>query len=192
MSKIEIVPYNLNWPQWFLEAKLLLDKSMGDLALSIDHIGSTSVPGLGSKNRIDIQVTVAEISDSLKMKLDEKLTLAGFSQTRYESDHRPAGDQSQESHWKKFYLSGTHKELAFRANIHFRAIGSANQVYPLLFRDYLREHAHARDTYYQLKKILADYLGDDSEAYTNAKDPGCDLIMISAREWAKSIGWKAK
>jgi GrpB-like predicted nucleotidyltransferase (UPF0157 family) len=192
MPQVEIVPYNPEWPEWFLQAKKRLKETLGSLAISIDHIGSTSVPSLGSKNRIDIQITVAEISDASKESLDEKLVTNGFSKTRNETDHRPPGDESPEIQWRKFYLSGTHPSLPFRTNIHIRARGAANQIYPLLFRDYLRKHVEARDTYFSLKKALAEYLADDSEAYTVAKDPGCDLVMISARDWARRNDWRAE
>ena len=55
---IIISQYNPKWPEEFENIKSSLQAALGDLALRIDHIGSTSVPGLGAKDVIDIQITV--------------------------------------------------------------------------------------------------------------------------------------
>ena len=59
---VTIVPYKPSWPGEFHELADLLRGSLGDLALRIDHIGSTAVPGLAAKDRIDIQVEVPRLS----------------------------------------------------------------------------------------------------------------------------------
>ncbi len=55
LDMIEIVPYQTSWPAEFQEIALVLRRGLGGLALRIDHIGSTSVPGLPAKDIIDIQ-----------------------------------------------------------------------------------------------------------------------------------------
>ncbi|MGH2482027.1 MAG: GrpB family protein, partial [Ktedonobacteraceae bacterium] len=59
---ITIVPYDTNWPAAFIEVARPLRAALGDLALRIDHIGSTSVPGLAAKDIIDVQITVADLA----------------------------------------------------------------------------------------------------------------------------------
>jgi GrpB-like predicted nucleotidyltransferase (UPF0157 family) len=54
---IEIVPYKSTWPNEFWEIALTLCWGLGDLASRIDHIGSTSVPGLAVKDVIDIKAS---------------------------------------------------------------------------------------------------------------------------------------
>lgn len=191
MPAIEIVPYNPKWPDMYRQVQERLRSCLKDLALSIDHIGSTSVPNLGSKHRIDVQVTVADISPETQAKLDALLPLQGFPKCRRSSDHRPPGDTSPDSKWEKLYLSGEISALPFRSNVHIRARGYPNQVYPILFRDYLRAHSEAAMAYYQLKRTLASYFPDNIDAYVNSKDPACDLIMVSAKEWAERTGWSA-
>ena len=96
---IEIVSYNPEWPHWFELVKLQLSESIGDLVLSIDHIGSTAVPGLGAKNRIDIQVTVDEISLKTKEFIDRGLKTIDFGEIQVSRDHRPNFDTHSEDHW---------------------------------------------------------------------------------------------
>ena len=188
---IEIVPYNPEWPHWFELVKLQLSNCIGDLALSIDHIGSTSVPGLGAKNRIDIQVTVEEISLKAKESIDRSLKMIGFGEVQVSRDHRPTFDIHSEDHWQKFYLTITKETLdfSFNSNIHFRAKGKANQIYPLLFRDYLRSHPSAAAAYQDIKEKLVLYHPHNIDAYCEIKDPACDLIMSAAQDWAKQISW---
>ena len=55
---IEVLPYDEKWKQAFLDIKAELEPALGSLALSIEHVGSTSVEGLAAKPIIDIDVVV--------------------------------------------------------------------------------------------------------------------------------------
>ena len=55
---IEIVPPKETWPLDFIQIGAAIRNALGDLAVRIDHIGSTSVPELPSKDIIDVQLTV--------------------------------------------------------------------------------------------------------------------------------------
>ena len=57
--RIEIVDYNPAWPVLFGELGPTLRAALGAVALRIDHIGSTAVPGLAAKPIIDVQISVA-------------------------------------------------------------------------------------------------------------------------------------
>jgi GrpB-like predicted nucleotidyltransferase (UPF0157 family) len=59
---VTIVPHRPEWPTEFYAIARALRIALGDSALRIDHIGSTAVPGLAAKDRIDVQVSVAELS----------------------------------------------------------------------------------------------------------------------------------
>ena len=59
--RVEILPYKSSWPSEFLSIATTLRQGLGELALRIDHIGSTSVPDLAAKDVIDIQITVAAL-----------------------------------------------------------------------------------------------------------------------------------
>jgi GrpB-like predicted nucleotidyltransferase (UPF0157 family) len=153
------------------------------LALRIDHIGSTSVPGLAAKDIIDIQVTVPA--------LDERVTAAmgALGYTPPEGvwrDHRPPGCDGPESDWLKMVFRPPPGQR--RTHTHVRAAGRPNQRYPLLFRDYLRAHPDTAAAYAELKRRLAAQLADP-DTYPEVKDPAVDLIYFAAEEWATNIAW---
>ena len=60
-DRIEVVPYDEEWPRLFSSLGASLRAALGDIALRIDHIGSTSVPGLAAKPIIDVQISVAAL-----------------------------------------------------------------------------------------------------------------------------------
>lgn len=182
---VQIVPYRTEWIEQFQLLRDKLSTCLKGLFVSIDHIGSTAVPGLGSKDRIDVQVTVKAISENLKYDLDTALIAGGFSPSKWSEDHRPPDDTSPVQEWKKLFLSGAHPELGFRSNIHIRVESYANQIYPILFREYLRQHRQSAMAYQKVKEELARYHGNSMIAYSELKDPICDLIMVDAKRWAE-------
>jgi GrpB-like predicted nucleotidyltransferase (UPF0157 family) len=184
---IEIAPYCSDWPKAFAEIAAHLRSVLGDLALSIDHIGSTSVPGLAAKDIIDVQITIP--GDVSFEKFEAAMAAAGYVQKHgicY--DHRPPGVEGPDSEWEKrlFGLPAGSRP----ANLHVRQAGRANQRYALLFRDYLRAHPAAAAAYAEVKRKLAHYHPEDRTAYVEIKDPVCDVIMAAAEEWAARISWK--
>lgn len=74
MALVEIVPYRSAWPEEFRRVAATIRRALGPRALRIDHIGSTSVPGLPAKDVIDIQVAVA----ALDLDVVDSLRAAGF------------------------------------------------------------------------------------------------------------------
>lgn len=183
----EMVPYRAEWPGEFQSLAKPLRAALGDLVLRIDHIGSTSVPGLMSKDRIDVQITVENFSDETVTALAAALSPLGYDLIAGNlADHQPPGDSRPASDWEKRYFRGTRLRPT---NTHVRIQGRANQRYALLFRDYLRTHAQAAAPYGELKRRLADYVGEDRENYVEIKDPVCDLIMAAAEDWAGATGW---
>ena len=185
---VEIVPYQEGWPQEFVAIGQALRRALGDLALRIDHIGSTSVPGLAAKDIIDIQITVASLLPA--EPLDAALATIGFTRrVEVTSDHRPPGDTaSPESDWAKYLCKPPDGHRL--TNVHVRVEGAANQRYALLFRDYLRAHPGSAAAYAETKRRLAYYLADNRTAYVTIKDPVCDLIAIAAEAWAAATGWR--
>lgn len=182
---ITILPYNGRWPQEFVQIQQGLAAGLGPLALRIDHIGSTSVPGLGSKDIIDVQVTVADLSEAVR----QALLAAGFQQFREAmSDHVPPGEDPAPERWQKFLF--VQPEGQRRTNIHVRVEGQPNQRYPLLFRDYLRAQPKSVQTVEIIKRELAKHHGDDIETYYDIKDPVYDLIWDAAQLWAEYTHWE--
>jgi GrpB-like predicted nucleotidyltransferase (UPF0157 family) len=181
---IEIVKYRANWWNEFHEIAACLREGLADLAERIDHIGSTSVPGLAAKDIIDIQVTVAALDERIVQAMEAMgYTGAGW----FSRDHATPYFNGTDSEWEKLFFHPPPGQR--RTNTHVRARGRANQRYALLFRDYLRTHPHTAKAYEELKRQLAQHLADP-ELYPEVKDPAVDLIYLAAEEWAAARGWQ--
>jgi len=180
---VEIFPYQTRWPAEFQVIAAGLRRALGDLALRIDHIGSTSVSGLPAKDVIDIQITVAALDQAILAALEG----AGYVRSvRNAGDHRPAHATGPETDWQKWFFYPPPGQR--RTHTHVRVQGRANQRYPLLFRDYLRAHPRTAAAYGELKRRLAAGLADP-DTYPDVKDPAVDLIYFAAEDWALAQSW---
>ncbi len=185
MAQITIVPYNPAWPELFMAIAQPIRQGMGNNALAIHHIGSTSVPGLAAKDIVDIQVTVKELDKAVVSILEQ----LGFVFLEHiTGDHRPPGrNEIPEAELTKLFFT---KRTEPRANLHIRVAGTFNQNYPLLCRDYLRATPFAAQAYMVVKQQLAKYFPHDMDAYYDIKDPVFDILMEGAYLWAKETGWR--
>jgi len=182
---IVIESYNPKWPQQFEMIRAALQDTLGPRAIRIDHIGSTSVPVLGAKDVIDVQITVEELNP----KIIQKLINAGYEHWgNITSDHVPLGEDEDPKLWEKLFFNQPQGQR--RANIHVRVDGNPNQRYPLLFRDYLRAHPNSARSIELIKREIAKRHAEDMEAYYDIKDPVYDLIWDAALDWAKYTNWK--
>jgi len=181
---IEIIPHQPRWRAEFVQLATALRHDLGELALRIDHIGSTSVEGLAAKNIIDIQITAAQLDPAIEITL----TRAGCPRLALITcDHLPPG-ATDAAQWTKWFFKSTPPLRP--ANIHVRLQGRANQRYPILFRDYLRVHRLAAHAYARIKIALALHCGDSLDTYYDNKDPVCDVIINSAEAWASQTHWQ--
>jgi GrpB-like predicted nucleotidyltransferase (UPF0157 family) len=181
---VEIVSYRDSWPREFAAIAADVRSILGAVAVRIDHIGSTSIQGLAAKDRIDIEVGVATVA-----MLDEAVTLlaeAGYAARPISSDHVPPGGSTDPADWQKRFLNERPGDRP--ANVHVRVAGAANHRYALLFRDYLRTHESTASAYETLKRRLGA-MAPDTATYADAKDPGCDLIILAAEDWVLVTGW---
>ena len=182
-TMIIIHDYKTTWPEEFELIRSSLLEIMGSLALRIDHIGSTSVPGLGAKDVIDIQITVQALTSEVK----ERLIQAGYEHwPTITRDHVPLGEDADAKLWAKFFFNEPKGRR--RANMHVRVEGAPNQRYPLLFRDYLRVHANSARSIDLIKREIAKHHADDIDTYYDIKDPVYDLIWEAARNWSRDTG----
>lgn len=182
-NPILIVDYRPTWSEEFAALAEPLQAALGPLALRIDHIGSTSVPGLAAKDVIDIQVTVQDFTP----ELEAAFARAGYARGEHNRDHRPPTATGPDRDWEKQMYRpppGTR-----RMNLHVRRAGSANGRYALLFRDYLCAHPLAAAAYGQAKQALAAHDPNDWDLYYDVKDPICDILMAGAEDWAATTGW---
>jgi GrpB-like predicted nucleotidyltransferase (UPF0157 family) len=187
MAKPVIVEWQPRWADEFAEIRDRLADSFGDQALAIEHIGSTSVPGLAAKDVIDIQVSVASLDPHEPIL--EALAGAGMTEFPVEipaDDHVPPGWEGPSGVWVKLFASPPRDSR--RAHVHVRAAGSPNERYALLFRDFMRAHPDAREAWAIFKKELAR-IADDIDDYVEVKDPATDVVMVVAERWAAETGW---
>ena len=185
---IEIVDYDPAWPREFETIAARIRDACGEFIETVEHIGSTAVPGLAAKDVIDVQFEVRDFQEGLAVRL------AALGYRRLEAivaDHVPpqaegsANSSITASDWAKWFFRGPKNERSI--NLHVRIAGRANARYAVLFRDYLRRHPVAATAYAQVKRELARLHADDIEAYYDVKDPVCDLIWIAAQGWEPQV-----
>ncbi|CAM3665880.1 dephospho-CoA kinase/protein folding accessory domain-containing protein [Vibrio aerogenes CECT 7868] len=181
MARITISAPDPQWPQAYKQIEQQLQNVLESLAIQIDHIGSTSVPGLPAKNVIDIQVTVRDLSHP---EITGKLSQAGYRYLPDIQSDNLVGEDENSDELKKLYFREKNGER--EAHIHIRESGRLNQKYPLLFRDFLRHDSMVRQAYATVKQALAKRFPDDAESYYAIKDPYMDTIYRAACLWEQT------
>ena len=138
---IIIAPYDHAWPVMFAAEAARLARALGDLALRIEHVGSTAVPGLAAKPVIDIQVSVSSLEP-----LDRyRTSLAELGYTYFSLG---AFDLVYPFFKKPAEWPSTH-------HVHLCVAGSEQERDHLAFRDFLRRHPAVAAEYLALKRELA-------------------------------------
>jgi len=154
---IEVVDYDPEWPRMFEAEAARLREALGDVAVRVDHVGSTSVPGLAAKPTIDIQVSVPDVFD---------WDAYGPALERLGYQHTPDPE-----HRDYPFFGWPPNTLPRTLHIHVCRAGTEMERRHLAFRDRLRNDPAARDEYAALKRALALRHGNDVEAYAADKDP---------------------
>lgn len=183
---VVVVAYDPEWQRRGVALAGELHAALGPLALRVDHIGSTSIPGMAAKRVFDLQVSVADLAAAASA-FDGPLAAVGLVRRPYEQDHVPAGRDDSPQLWTKRYWS-KRSPGEEEINLHCRVAGSPNERLALLFRDWFRAHPHAVPAYARFKETLAAAV-DDLGVYTDVKDPVVDLVVTVAEEWAAATGW---
>ena len=164
---VRLVPYDRAWPALFHVESARLAAAVAESrleALVLEHMGSTAVPGLCAKPILDI-LAGAPDGASLGQYIDP-LERAGYV-------HRgPQGIPGRE-----FFRRGEPRSY----HVHLTTVGSTFWHDHLLFRDYLRRHADARDEYARLKEALAVRHPRDREAYIEGKGSFVREVLKLAR-----------
>lgn len=179
--------YEPTWQERGAQLARDLHAALGPLALRVDHIGSTAVPGMAAKPVFDLQVSVRDLAEAAEA-FDAPLRAFGLTRRPWEHDHVPAGRDDDPARWAK-RLWGKAEPGGERINLHCRVTGSPNERLALLFRDWFRAHPGAVAAYAAFKRVLAAAV-NDIELYTDVKDPVVDLVIVVAEEWAEATGWR--
>lgn len=165
--EIEIVEYDRGWPVQFEQEAARMEEILGDHVLSVEHVGSTAVPGLAAKPIVDICPVVSDMDEG--QKCAELLHESGY----YLSE-KDRGDE-----WIEL---GRVAENGQHFNVHVRPRDSEGTTNYLLLREYLRDHPQAREEYARVKRAAAEKHPHDVGEYTRAKSPVIDSILEKARK----------
>jgi GrpB-like predicted nucleotidyltransferase (UPF0157 family) len=153
MKPIVVVDYDAAWPSQFEQLRRPIAAALGDVALSIEHVGSTSVPGLAAKPVIDISVVVSD-EGGVRAAIDRLATIGCLHQGNLGIEGREAFVSPAGSIAHHVYVCPE---------------GSPGLANHLAVRDHLRAHSDAAREYGELKKQLAKQFPHDIESYIAGK-----------------------
>ena len=161
---IEIVGYNPIWQKTFLEHANHIAGVLGDAALRIEHIGSTSVPGLAAKAIIDILLVVEDSGDEASYL--SEMEAGGYVLRVREPDF--------------------HEHRMFRTperDVHIHVFSHSTEEIErvVTFRDRLRRNSDERRRYENTKRKLAAQSRPNMNDYANAKTEVIEDIIAAAR-----------
>src|SRR5689334_6600583 len=163
-QQIVVADYDPIWPHWFESAAFRIREALGDKVLQLDHVGSTSVPGLPAKPLIDINMVVADTTD--EDAYVPALEAIGYKLRVREPDwfeHR--------------MLRGFDPPV----NLHVFNPGCEEVETMLVFRDWLRTHDDDRELYERAKRDLAAQRWEYVQDYADAKTEVVKDILSRAR-----------
>lgn len=172
-ANIVVTPYDPEWPELFRELSAQIRMVLGPLALRIDHVGSTAIPGLAAKPIVDVQVSVESFDDI--GEIARAMDAIGYVWRKDNPDKT-----------KRYFRE---KPGGRRTHIHVRRAGSFQEAFTLLFRDYLRCHPEDAKAYEERKFELAKTFESDPFAYTDGKAPIIWGIIMRANLWSQETGW---
>jgi GrpB-like predicted nucleotidyltransferase (UPF0157 family) len=152
---VTIAPYNLDWPRWAESEADRLSRILGTNLITVEHIGSTSVPGLAAKPIIDLMPIVNDLN-----LLDQQKTAIEALAYRWFGEYGIP---------QRRYCTLTHADGKRIAHLHFFAFTSPDVQRHLAFRDYLRSHPDVAENYQKVKYRAANLHPFDSSAYSQEK-----------------------
>ena len=156
-KRVEVSPYDSAWAQDFQAIKKELDSALGDLAFSIEHVGSTSVPGLSAKPIIDIDVVIED-----ETKLPAVVKALGSIGYTHEGNKGIKGREA-------FAYEG--KEHLRKHHMYVCTKDASELKRHITFRDYLREHPEEVEAYSRVKEEGAKRYPFDIDGYIEFKSP---------------------
>ncbi len=166
---VVIKDYDPQWPVMYEEMRSRLLSLLGPRVVRIEHVGSTSVPGLGAKPVIDMMLGVEDLTSA-----DQCLEIMKLEMGVFDFNAEPENDE-----W--FYCVGdkTSQDLRNRYHLHLVKYPSPFWDKHIRFRDILRSHAGVADAYCRLKKDLAKKYGTDRMGYNQAKTEFIETTIAS-------------
>lgn len=164
-STIQLAPYNPDWPSHYLLLAGRIRHALGEKALLLEHVGSTSVPGLSAKPVIDMVLMVDDSAN--ESAYVPPLEVEGFTLRIREPD------------WFEHRLL---KAPEIEGNLHVFSDGCGEIQRMLIFRDWLRENDADRRFYEETKQELAAKTWKYTQNYADAKSEVVQTILARAME----------
>lgn len=161
---VKLVLYKVGWKHLFEREKSRLQSVIGQYVLDIQHVGSTSIPGMTAKPILDIGIAVENFEEA-------RVCIPPIEQLGYE-------------YRGEFGISRRHyfvKGVPRTHHIHMNEIGSRDWENQILFRDYLIQHPRLAEEYAVLKMELAQKYPTDRDAYLAGKESFIEGILETAR-----------
>lgn len=152
---VRIVPYHSRWAEHFHREEELLLKVMGEAALDIQHVGSTSIVGMPAKPIVDILVGLESLP--VVEPFVENLKQIGY-------EDRGNGEEPG----RRYFVKGAEERRTHHLN--FCELNGVFWTRHVAFRDYLGKHPEVANQYAALKAELARKFSHDRRAYTNGKE----------------------
>ncbi|HET9016513.1 MAG TPA: GrpB family protein [Thermomicrobiaceae bacterium] len=168
---IEVVDYDPAWPDLFAREAARIRAALGERVTRLEHVGSTAVPGLAAKPRIDLLLVVADSGDEAAYVPD--LEAAGYRLVIREPD---------------WYQHRVFKGPDTDVNLHVFSAECREIERMLRFRDHLRRDEADRRLYERTKRDLARRPWKYTQHYADAKTAVVEEILERARERAERHG----
>ncbi|MEN6580729.1 MAG: GrpB family protein [Anaerolineaceae bacterium] len=159
-KRVEVVPYDPNWPVRFEGVRQYLLGILSSPEVRVEHVGSTSVPGLAAKPILDIDIVLQNETD-----FEEVKALLEANGYYHIGDLGITGREA---------FKYQDKPQLMRHNLYALASEADELRRHLTFRDWLRSHPQDREAYAQVKIAAARQFPDDISAYIDAKS---DVIL---------------
>jgi GrpB-like predicted nucleotidyltransferase (UPF0157 family) len=165
---IRIVEYDPTWPVRADEEMRRLERALGSVAVRVEHIGSTAVPGLAAKPILDLQVSVASLEP--RARYVEPLERLGYL-------FAPNPDSPDR------HFFGKPPERPRSHHVHVCEAGGEPERRHLAVRDFLRAHDDEAARYAALKREIAERAPQDRLAYMAGKERYVRDLEAMALEW---------
>ena len=167
MGTVRLEEYNNNWQKEFEEEKNNLKEIFQNIAISIEHVGSTSIEGISAKPIIDIAVGVNKLDDF------EKVRKQFINNQEYSV-------REENTEGEILVRKGPSENITHL--IHVMEYESERYQNTIIFRDYLRKNLEAKNEYEKLKEELAEKYKDDRKMYTASKNDFIQKILENAKK----------
>jgi GrpB-like predicted nucleotidyltransferase (UPF0157 family) len=168
---VKLNPFTNEWERLFSEEKSRLQAAIGKYVLDIQHVGSTSIPGIVAKPIIDIAIAVKNFEKA-------SVCIKSIEQLGYEYKGENGIPR------RHFFAKGNPRTH----HIHMNELGSREWNDQISFRNYLTLHLEVAKEYAELKMELARQYPTDRQAYLDNKDPFIERVIQLTRSEAKESG----